>query len=142
MSSRLSAGVVVARSTPQGWLLLMLRAYRNWDFPKGLVEPGEQPLEAARREVREETAITELLFSWGDATFCETAPYAGNKVARYYIAQTPSTQITLPVNPELGRPEHHEWRWVEFDAALQLSSPRLRPIVRWAGEILQRPTGD
>lgn len=126
------------RSARQGWLFLMLRAYRNWDFPKGLVEPGEQPLEAARREVREETSITELLFSWG-AVFCETAPYAGNKVARYYIAQTASEQITLPVNPELGRPEHHEWRWVDFEAALQLSSARLMPIMHWAGEILRHP---
>ena len=50
---RLSAGVVVVRSTPSGWLFLMLRAYRNWDFPKGGVEADEEPLDAARREVRE-----------------------------------------------------------------------------------------
>ncbi|MDE2264139.1 MAG: NUDIX domain-containing protein, partial [Gammaproteobacteria bacterium] len=38
---RLSAGVVVLRRGAAGWLFLMLRAYRNWDFPKGMVEPGE-----------------------------------------------------------------------------------------------------
>ena len=36
--SHLSAGVVVVRQTDSGWRFLMLRAYRNWDFPKGLVE--------------------------------------------------------------------------------------------------------
>ena len=41
MSIRLSAGVVVVRNVQGSWLFLMLRAYRNWDFPKGLVEPGE-----------------------------------------------------------------------------------------------------
>jgi 8-oxo-dGTP pyrophosphatase MutT (NUDIX family) len=66
MSSRLSAGVVVVRNVNGSWLFLMLRAYRNWDFPKGLVEAGEKPLEAAIREVREETLIDELQFTWGE----------------------------------------------------------------------------
>ena len=52
--ARLSAGVIVVRRAPQGWLFLLLRAYRNWDFPKGLVEPGESPLATARRELGEE----------------------------------------------------------------------------------------
>ena len=42
--------------------VLLLRAYRNWDLPKGLVEPGEQPFAAACREVEEETGITDLDF--------------------------------------------------------------------------------
>ena len=50
-----------------GWLFLMLRAYRNWDFPKGLVESGEDPLAAARREVQEETLIEDLHFDWGES---------------------------------------------------------------------------
>ena len=80
----LSAGVVVVRQAASGWLFLMLRAYRNWDFPKGLVENGEDPLHAARREVTEETLIDDLQFAWGEHFF-ETAPYSRNKVARYYV---------------------------------------------------------
>jgi 8-oxo-dGTP pyrophosphatase MutT (NUDIX family) len=109
----------------------MLRAYRNWDFPKGLVEPGEDPLAAARREVREETLIAELLFSWGEA-FRETAPYGHNKVARYYLAETRTAAVSLPVNPELGRAEHDEWRWLPFEGARGRCSPRLQPILSWA----------
>ena len=132
---RLSAGVVVVRSCPTGWLFLMLRAYRNWDFPKGVVDPGEEPLAAARREVREETLINDLQFTWGEE-YRETAPYSNNKVARYYVAETRTEEVSLPVSPELGRPEHNEARWVDLAGALSLASPRIAPIVRWAAEKL------
>jgi 8-oxo-dGTP pyrophosphatase MutT (NUDIX family) len=128
---RLSAGVVVVRRSPTGWLFLMLRAYRNWDFPKGVLEPGEEPLAAARREVQEETLINDLHFNWGEE-YRETAPYSNNKVARYYVAETHTERVTLPVSPELGRPEHNESRWLDLARALSLSSPRVAPIVRWA----------
>jgi 8-oxo-dGTP pyrophosphatase MutT (NUDIX family) len=130
---RLSAGVVVLRRTTIDWRFLLLRAYRNWDFPKGMVEPGEDPLAAALREVREETLIEDLEFKWGEV-FQETGPYGNRKVARYYVAATRTEKITLPVSPELGRPEHDEWRWVDRDTALSLVATRLQPIVSWAAE--------
>ena len=132
----LSAGVVVARRGANGWRLLVLRAYRNWDFPKGMVEPGEAPLDAAIRETAEEAAISDLAFHWGEA-YCETAPYGRGKVARYYLAETMQAFITLPVSPELGRPEHDEWRWVNFDEAALLLPPRLQPILAWARKQLE-----
>jgi 8-oxo-dGTP pyrophosphatase MutT (NUDIX family) len=135
----LSAGVVVVRYAAPDWHFLMLRAYRNWDFPKGLVEPGEDPFSAARREVIEETCIEDLQFDWG-AGYFETAPYSRNKVARYYLAQTRTTAVTLPVRPELGRPEHHECRWVTLDEALALASPRVEPVLRWAASTIATPS--
>ena len=132
---RLSAGVVVLRRGPTGWLFLMLRAYRNWDFPKGMVEAGEDPLAAARREVREETLIEDLEFEWGEV-YKETEPYGKRKVARYYVAATRTQEVSLPVSPELGRPEHDEWRWVDRDTALSLTAGRLQTIVRWAAHVI------
>lgn len=136
----LSAGVVVVRQAAEGWLFLMLRAYRNWDFPKGLVESGEDPLHAARREVTEETLISDLQFGWGEIYF-ETEPYSRNKVARYYVGQTGCEAVTLPVRPELGRPEHHECRWVPFDEALSLASARVEPVLRWAAKTIGLAAG-
>jgi 8-oxo-dGTP pyrophosphatase MutT (NUDIX family) len=127
--------VVVVRRGPAGWLFLLLRAYRDWGFPKGMVDAGEDPIATARREVREETLIEELAFDWG-YEYRETEPYNNNKVARYYLAATSVSEVTLPVSPELGRPEHHEWRWVDFQQALALGSPRLEPILQWAAEKL------
>lgn len=134
-ATRLSAGVVVIRESAEGWRFLLLRAFTHWDFPKGMVEAGEQPLDAAIREVREETLIEDLDFSWGH-DFIETRPYSRGKVARYFIAKTQTTAVTLSVIPELGRPEHNEFRWVDYDEALRLVSPRVDPIVRWAAGLL------
>lgn len=139
-SAAFSAGVVVVRRSAGAWRLLVLRAYRNWDFPKGVVEPGEAPRDAAIRETAEETGIDDLVFAWGD-DFRETAPYRDGKIARYYLAETQQMQITLPVSPQLGRPEHDEWRWVDFDAAKSLLPPRLAPILAWARERLAAEDG-
>jgi 8-oxo-dGTP pyrophosphatase MutT (NUDIX family) len=126
-----AAGAVVFRRSDRGIRLLVLRAYKNWDFPKGMVEPGEDALAAARREVEEETGLADLDYPFGDE-FRETAPYSVNKVARYYLAETDAEKIVLPVSPELGRPEHHEYRWVSFDEAEDLLPPRLAIVLEWA----------
>ena len=126
----------MARRENGGWRVLVLRAYRNWDFPKGVVEPGEASIDAAIRETAEEAAISDLAFRWGEG-YCETAPYGRGKVARYYVAETTQASITLPISPELGHPEHDEWRWVRFDEAERLLPPRLQPILAWARKQLE-----
>jgi 8-oxo-dGTP pyrophosphatase MutT (NUDIX family) len=135
-SARLSAGIILVRETPGGLRWLLLRAYRNWDFPKGLVEAGEEPLAAAIRETAEETGIKDLEFAWGYG-YAETAPYAANKVARYFLARTETDNVVLAPNPELGRAEHHEFRWLDLDQARALAPPRLRRVLEWAADRVQ-----
>ena len=127
----LSAGVVVVNLTNRKLHFLLLRAYRNWDFPKGMVEPGEAPIDAALRELLEETSIGEVSFDWGPI-FVETGPYRKGKVARYYIARSKQREIELKISRELGFPEHQEACWVSFEKALAIVSPRLKPVVQWA----------
>jgi bis(5'-nucleosidyl)-tetraphosphatase len=136
----MSAGVVIVSLMERKLKFLLLRAYRNWDFPKGIVEPGESPIDAALREVREETTLDDISFDWGLA-FMETGPYNKGKIARYYIARSKEQQIQLPVNPELGVPEHQEARWVSVDQALGLVSARLKPVVRWSYNTITRGPG-
>ena len=131
-----ASGAVVFRRTPRGVKLLVLRAYNNWDFPKGLVENAEDMLTAAKREVKEETGLTDVDYPFGDE-FKETLPYGSNKIARYYLAETAEHAIELPVSTALGRPEHHEFRWVSFDEAEELLPPRLAPVLDWARQTLQ-----
>ncbi len=133
----LSAGIVIVRKKEDDWLYLFLRAYRNWDFPKGEVKPNEDPFEDARREAKEETGISDLSFNWG-YIFKETELYSrGRKKARYYLAETSRSQITFSVNPELGAPEHHEYRWLPYSEVKKLAPERLLPIVEWAQSLLQ-----
>lgn len=113
----------------------MLRAYQNWDFPKGMIEAGESPLETAVREVGEETGIDDLAFSWGE-NFMDTGPYSQGKVARYFIAETREAAFVIGPSPETGRPEHHEGRWFSFDDAWDIASPRVREVVRWARNVI------
>jgi 8-oxo-dGTP pyrophosphatase MutT (NUDIX family) len=128
----LSAGVAVSRRDARaGWLFLLLRVFRSWDFPKGMVERDEDPFAAAVREVREESTIADLEFPLG-RDFIETGPYGRSKVARYYLGLTRTARVTLPVVPELGKPEHHEWRWVDYEQGLGLVSPRVLPVIEWA----------
>jgi 8-oxo-dGTP pyrophosphatase MutT (NUDIX family) len=128
---RMSAGVVIVSLVERKLKFLLLRAYRNWDFPKGIVEAGEAPIDAALREVREETTLDDISFDWG-LVFMDTGPYNKGKISRYYIARTKERLIRLPVNPELGMPEHQEACWVSVDKALSLVSARLKPVVRWS----------
>ena len=97
----LSCGIVLARSTDDGWITLMLRAYHHWDFPKGLREEGEESLAAAMREVGEETSISQVSFDWGER-FMETGPYSRGKTARYYLARTDQDKVVMGPSPETG----------------------------------------
>lgn len=132
---RLSAGIVVARCEAGLYRYLLLRAYRYWDFPKGMVEATEEPRDAARREVREETGIGDLAFVRGDV-YIETAPYRGGKIARYYVALSSADRITLATNPALGKAEHHEYRWIDYDGARRLLGPRVLAVLEWAHQLL------
>lgn len=51
----LSCGILI--ESPAGWLLAHASRTPRWDIPKGKIEPGEKPVEAALRETREEIGI-------------------------------------------------------------------------------------
>jgi bis(5'-nucleosidyl)-tetraphosphatase len=136
--SKRSAGAVIVRPSGDGLRCLLLRCYGYWDCPKGEVEPGEDPLDTARREVREETGLDDLAFPWGHGCI-ETPPYGRGKVARYYLAQSAQGEVVLPVSPELGTPEHHEFRWVTFEQGRALVNQRLRAVLDWAEATTSAP---
>ncbi len=56
-----AAGGLVWRRGPAGWELLLIRRDRHganeWSLPKGKLDAGESYLEAALREVEEETGV-------------------------------------------------------------------------------------
>ncbi len=132
----LSAGVIIVRRFDDQYRYLLLRVRDYWDFPKGMVEPGEDPLTAAIRETEEETTLVDLDFRWG-RTYIETEPYGKNKIARYYLAESKSGDVSLPVSAELGHPEHDEHLWLDYASAQSLLVPRVRAILDWAEKIIR-----
>ena len=54
-----AGGVVVNR---KGEVLVVSQNGNSWSLPKGHIEPGEDPLAAARREIYEESGIINLVF--------------------------------------------------------------------------------
>ena len=127
---------MVVRKDKGKWRYLFLRAYKNWDFPKGIVEDREVPFETAKREVKEETGITDMVFRWGN-NYKETGPYrSGKKIARYYIAETSTEEVTFSINPEIKKPEHNEYRWLSFEEMNRLSPQRLMDVVEWAHSLI------
>lgn len=129
-----SAGIVIIRYENEKPLILLMRAYQYWDFPKGGVEVNENKLTAAIREVKEEAGIEELTFKWGKS-FYQTEPYGKNhKIVSYFIAETDEKEIVMGINQELGRPEHEEFRWVTFDEAKELAGERIKKVLKWAEE--------
>lgn len=55
-----SAGGVVLNK--QGQVLVVNQRGRSWSLPKGHIEKGEDILEAARREIYEESGLKDLIF--------------------------------------------------------------------------------
>ena len=55
-----SAGGVVVRGDAEPEILLIRDPYDNWGLPKGHIEGGETPEQAALREVEEETGLSAI----------------------------------------------------------------------------------
>ena len=122
--------------------VLCVRAYSNWDFPKGQQEEGEAIITTAIREVEEETTMVhgpDYILTGRPAGSTTYGTGAKKKTATYYIGMRMSQKAPfLPVNPELGKPENDEYRWVPLSNLHSLMPGRLQgicdAIVSWVGE--------
>ena len=131
-----SAGIILVDLSDEKAKVLCLRAYKNWDWPKGQLDLGESHIQSAIRELEEETGYTaddiQLVQELIDRP--EVVTYGSGKSAKtatYFYAVLLNTQKEpfLPVNPQLGHPEHEEWRWVQTDHLQKIMPDRLKKIV-------------
>jgi bis(5'-nucleosidyl)-tetraphosphatase len=119
------AGIVVVRDFGNGYEVLALTKHNGkLDIPKGAIDDGEFPLEAALRETEEESGITNLSFKWG---FAHTV----NGKLTCYVAVT-DQDPTIRKNPHSGIIEHTEANWVSWDYILANTDQYLVSCIEWA----------
>ncbi len=131
-----SAGAVVfyLNNGEPEYLILQYGA-GHWDFPRGNVEVGEKDIDAAKREIAEETGIKNLEFVFG---FREKVKFFYRKKGKnirkeviYYLARTDTRDVHLSF-------EHKNFKWVKFEDALKtLTFETSREILRKAHRYLQ-----
>ena len=117
----ISAGGVVFRRDGDRTLFLLIRdPYRNWGFPKGHLEDGEEPASAAIREVGEETGLAHLAIRAPIDTIDWTFRFRGrpvHKICHFFLMET-LEQRTAPQRDE----GITACRWASFDQAMRLIS--------------------
>ena len=138
MPREISAGVILFRQAPQPHYLLLHYESGHWDFPKGHIEPGEEARETARRELKEETGISEIRFLDGyKAThryFFRQKGIGIFKAVIYFLAETDQSDVTLSS-------EHIGFEWLPCEAALErLTFKNSRDLLVKAHEHLQAST--
>ncbi|NEB77840.1 NUDIX domain-containing protein [Streptomyces sp. SID14478] len=116
----------------QGRVLLVDPTYKpGWEFPGGVVEPGEAPARAGVREVAEETGI-ELVDTPGLLVVDWEPPvppgYGGLRLLfdGGRLADAAAQQVLLP------GPELRDWRFVSEDEAQVLLPPVRFARLHWA----------
>jgi len=115
-----SAGFIIFRKAGNKLLYLILHySIGHWDFVKGKIEHGETETQAAMRECREETGITDIKILDG---YREKITYhfkrAGKFVTKdavFYLAQTQQDAVKLSN-------EHQGFRWLEYAEAYELTT--------------------
>jgi 8-oxo-dGTP pyrophosphatase MutT (NUDIX family) len=108
MATETSAGGIVFRHEPDLQFLMILDAYGRWTFPKGHVEEGESPQQAAVREIEEETGITGSIGDEvGETRYTYHHPRRGrvHKTVIFYLVR----YLGGRVRPREGEVVQAEW---------------------------------
>ena len=145
-----SAGGVVFRAPDRRIFIGLIKdSYHKWTFPKGHLEKGETPAQAALRETHEEMGLKRLrlVAPLGSISikFKDRFVHVGETVQKridFFLMETPAG--------ERGKPERsegiNEIRWVPFRQAVRSASYKnVQPIIKKAAayleELSKRPNG-
>jgi predicted NUDIX family NTP pyrophosphohydrolase len=130
-----SAGAILYRLTEQGVAVLLVHPSGNynrrapWSIPKGLVEAGESPELAARRETEEETGVAP-----GTLTPIGSIDYRKSRKRVYgFAGESPQGAEPRCASWEIDRAE-----FLPIAEASSLIHPDQLPLLERVEELLKR----
>lgn len=120
--NEVSAGGVLVRPTADGYVVCLINDGRYWGLPKGNVERNETPVDAALREISEETGVPR-----GELRSVSTLPgseYVYRRGRRLIFKRVDHFLVLAPENAELHPDpvEISEARWFSIDDAMARAS--------------------
>ena len=133
-----AGGVVLNRA---GQVLIVNQKGTSWSLPKGHVEEGEDALAAARREIHEESGVTDLVYEGECGSYGRYKIGADGgedesefKTIRMFLFTT----VQSVLKPTDG--DNPEARWVERgEVAAYLTHPKDRQFFLSVLERLDKP---
>lgn len=134
MKNERSAGAVIFfRNNGEIEYLLLKYPQGHWEFARGHVEPGESDIDAAKREIFEETGFKDLIFfssfknisSWKLRSKKDTY-----KKAIFFLAEAKDKKIKLSH-------EHRKYIWFNYKMALKkITFNQAKEILKKANSFL------
>lgn len=113
----------------------------RWQMPQGGIDKDEDPLEAAKRELWEETGITSVAYldrTKGWVTYdlpgelvgtALKGKYRGQKMAWFaFRFEGPESEINITHPPEGAPVEFDAWRWIEMSRLPEMVVPFKRGV--------------
>jgi bis(5'-nucleosidyl)-tetraphosphatase len=113
--------------------LLLHNTSGHWEFPKGNFEFGEDGFKTARREIYEETGITDIEFIKDFESSIEYYFRRSDKLVHkrviFYMARTNTRKVILSS-------EHDAYAWKEYDEAInQLTYKNAKDLLKKAENV-------
>ena len=132
-----AGGIVFRRLAESGPRFLLIKdSYDNWGFPKGHLENGESPADAAFRETGEETGLSRLILQGPIRVIDWHFRFRGRHIHKYchfFLFESPDGDPCPQLDEGITA---CQWRTLE-EALDSLSYDNARGVLKRAGEMVR-----